>query len=226
MKLFLIESLFLVQTHKDNLQSQRNTWNLEMLFLEYNSKIPLSHRKSELEMKLEPGIIPFLDFIYNVLQLELEKFKLYIMQKLVQKFIESSWFKAWAPVCCVKNKNRILKLCVYYRSLNQNTIKNRFIFFLFFKIFDWLWRVKYCTKMHISWIYTNDEWEISFWAQYDHFKYKLITFGLTNASTKFWIYINIAFQEYLGLFILVYFHNVLVFFRRTQRMYLIYPLSC
>ncbi len=51
---------------------------------------------------------------------------------------------------------------------------------------------------------------IAFQTWYGHVEYQVISFGLSNASTSFWGYINKILAEKLNIFIMVYLDNILI----------------
>ncbi len=57
----------------------------------------------------------------------------------------------------------------------------------------------------------GDEWKTIFWSKYSHFKYKVMLFGLTNASAIFQYKMNDTFREYLDNFMIIYLDDILVY---------------
>ena len=49
-----------------------------------------------------------------------------------------------------------------------------------------------------------DEWKTAFQIKYDHFKYQVMPFGLSNAPVSFQGYINKIQAEKLNIFVIVY----------------------
>ena len=48
--------------------------------------------------------------------------------------------------------------------------------------------------------------------RYDYYKYQILFFDLTNASTFFQIYINKALTKKLNVYVIVYLNNIIVYF--------------
>ena len=47
--------------------------------------------------------------------------------------------------------------------------------------------------------------------RYSHFKYQVISFGLSNATASFQEYVNKILAEILDVFVIVYFNNILIY---------------
>lgn len=59
-------------------------------------------------------------------------------------------------------------------------------------------------------IWENNEWKIVFCIRYDHFKYQVIIFGLSNILASFQKYINQLLPKRLKILVIVYIDNILV----------------
>ena len=57
----------------------------------------------------------------------------------------------------------------------------------------------------------GDKWKTAFRIQYGHFKYQVMSFGLTNAPVSFQGYINKIFAEKLDIFVIVYLDDILIY---------------
>ena len=57
----------------------------------------------------------------------------------------------------------------------------------------------------------DDKWKIAFRTRYGHFKYQVISFGLSNAPASFQGYINKILAENLDIFVIVYLNNIFVY---------------
>ena len=63
----------------------------------------------------------------------------------------------------------------------------------------------------------NDEWKTVFWTQYDHFKYQIMLFGLSNALAIFQRYINKILTKNLDIFNIVYLDNILIYTKNLSQ---------
>ena len=57
----------------------------------------------------------------------------------------------------------------------------------------------------------GDEWKTAFRTRYGHFKYQVMSFGLSNASASFQGYINKILAKKLDVFVIVYLDNILIY---------------
>jgi hypothetical protein len=82
------------------------------------------------------------------------------------------------------------------------------------------------SKLDLKWGYNlvhireGDEWEMAFKCKFGVFNYKVMLFGLTNALAAFQYFMNYIFSDILGVFVIVYLEDILIFSKkqgRTQR---------
>ena len=57
----------------------------------------------------------------------------------------------------------------------------------------------------------NDKRKTTFRIRYEHFKYMIMSFELTNASVIFQIYINKTLIDIVDIFYVIYFDDILIF---------------
>ena len=62
-----------------------------------------------------------------------------------------------------------------------------------------------------------EEWKTVFGTKYGHYKYTIMSFGLTNAPATFQALINITLQAYLDIFVIAYLDNILVYTKSTLK---------
>ena len=113
-----------------------------------------------------------------------------INKNLVKNFIKPLISLLRALIFFVKKKNEKLRLCVNYKSLNQITVKNRYTLPLIRKLINRLKNTHYFTKLDLKRAYnlvqiTSGEWKLTFLCQFEHYKYRVISLGLTNALAFF-----------------------------------------
>ena len=57
----------------------------------------------------------------------------------------------------------------------------------------------------------GDEWKTAIWTRYGHFKYQVLSFGLSNIPAIFQRYINKILAEKLDIFVIVYLDDILIY---------------
>ena len=177
-----------------------------MLFRSSDHKIPLKEGK-------EPPFGP----LYGMSREELSELKSYIKENLEKGFIRASSSPAGAPVLFVKKPDGTLRLCVDYRALNNQTIKNRYPLPLVKETLDRLSKAKYFTKLDLRQGYNQirmakgEEWKTAFRTRYGHFEYTVMPFGLTNAPATFQHFINDCIRDYLDIFCTAYLDDILIY---------------
>ena len=62
----------------------------------------------------------------------------------------------------------------------------------------------------------GDEWKTAFRTRYSHFKYQVMSFGLTNALASFQGYIKKIFAEKLDIFVIVYLDDILIYTKNDR----------
>ena len=108
-------------------------------------------------------------------------------------------------------------MCVDYRALNKQTIKNRYALPRIDDLVDQLSGARYFTSLDLAQGYhqirvtAEDVPKTAFRTPLGHFEYLVLPFGLTNAPATFQSLMNDVFREHLGHSALVYLDDILVF---------------
>src|SRR5438045_9655796 len=100
-----------------------------------------------------------------------------------------------APVLFVKKKDGSLRMCIDFRALNSQTIKNRYALPRIDELFDRLYGAKVFSKIDL----TSGYWQIAIAAadrpktalrtRYGNYEFNVMQFGLSNspATYKTWM---------------------------------------
>ena len=118
---------------------------------------------------------------------ELEVLKQKLKEYLDASMIEPSNSPFGAPILFVKKKDGSLRMCVDYRALNKQTIKNRYPLPRIEDLLDQLKGAKYFSKLDLAQGYhqvrvkEEDVPKTAFRTRYGHFQFRVMPFGLTNA---------------------------------------------
>ena len=133
----------------------------------------------------------FFELIYNLFMFELKILREYLNENLINDFIVFFNFSIEFSILFVKKKNDSLRLCVNYKKLNAMTIKNKYFLFFISQLLILIQEATIFTKLnfrstyHLIRIRKDDEWKIAFQCRYEHYKYRVMLFELTIASTIF-----------------------------------------
>ena len=140
------------------------------------------------------------------------------MQELLDRGFIRPITSPWgASVLFAKKKDKILRLCIDYRQLNKVTIKNRYPLPRIDNLFDQLRGARVYSKIDLRTRYDQlrvKEANIpktTFRTRYEHFKFTVIPFGLTNALAALMDLMHKVFQPYLNQFFVVFVDNILIY---------------
>ncbi|KAJ9514787.1 hypothetical protein QJQ45_028458, partial [Haematococcus lacustris] len=140
--------------------------------------------------------------IYRMSQPELDQLKKQLDDLLAKGFIRPSTSPFAAPVLFVRKKDGSLRLCVDFRALNQQTLKNRAHVFS---------KIDLRSGYHQIRVAEEDIPKTAFRTRYGHYEFTVLPFGLCNAPATFQQLMNDVFKPHLDDFVLVYLDDILVF---------------
>jgi hypothetical protein len=122
-----------------------------------------------------------------------------------------------APVLFTKKKDGGFRMCIDYRALNSQTVKNRYALPRIYNLLDQLHGAKCFSKIDL----TSGYWQIAiakanrykstFRTRYGHYEFNVMPFGLTNAPATFQSLLNDIFRDMLDICVVVYLDNILVY---------------
>jgi hypothetical protein len=127
-----------------------------------------------------------------------------------------------APVLFVENKDKSMRMCVDYHSLNEVTIKNKYPIPRIDDLFDQLKGSKYFLKVdlrsgyHQLKIRKSDIPKTAFVTRYGQYEFTVMSFGLTNAPTYFMNLMNKVFMEEMDKFVIVFIDDILVYSKSVE----------
>ncbi|GBG82798.1 hypothetical protein CBR_g36329 [Chara braunii] len=178
---------------------------------------PISH-----EIILGAGAVPPKGCIYRMSEEELEVLRAQLDDLLAKGWIRPSSSPYGAPVLFVRKKNKDLRLCIDYRKLNAQTVKNAGPLPRIDDLLERLGGAKFFSKLDLKLGYhqisirPNDCYKTSFKTWYGHFEWVVMPFGLTNAPTIFQAAMTHEFRAMLDRFVLVYLNDILVYNRTLE----------
>ncbi|KAJ1571695.1 hypothetical protein NDA11_001245 [Ustilago hordei] len=179
-------------------------------------KLP-HHTEHDLHLELIEGGKPPQGPLYLKGPKEMSELRRYLDENLEKGFIRPSKSPARSPVLFVPKKDGGLRLCVDYRGLNEITVKNRAPLPLIEEQLFLLRKARIYTKLDLRAAYNliriakGDEWKTAFGTQLGLYEYLVMPFGLANAPAHFQSFINDIFQDIIGIYVVVYLDDFLVF---------------
>eukprot|EP00171_Calliarthron_tuberculosum_P000963 IDg963t1 len=106
-------------------------------------------RNIEMKIDLEPGSKPKIGPIYKLSVLELAEMKKQIEEALSKGFIRPSVSPWGSPVLFAKKKDGALRMCIDYRALNKQTIRNQVPLPRIDEVWDQLSGAKYFSSIDL-----------------------------------------------------------------------------
>ena len=166
---------------------------------------------------LIPGVGQVSMAPYRMAPTELAELMQLIEDLLEKKFIRPSASPWGAPILLVKKKDGSSRLCVDYLQLNKLTIKNKYPLPMIDDLMDQLRGAVVFSKIdlrsgyHKILVKLEDVQKTTFRSRYDHYKYVVMPFGVTNAPAIFMDYMNRIFRPYLDQFVVVFIDDILIY---------------
>ena len=205
----------------ENIFDKYNNW--KYLFLkELNANALFKYQSWNHKIKLISEKQFTFELIYTLLNKKLKVFRDYLKINEKKEFIRKSKFSTKYSTLFVLKKNGKLRLCVYYRKLNEITIINRYSLFNIKKFHNRLVDIKWFIKLNLREAYNlirmkiEKERKLVFRTRYDLYKYTIMSFELINISTSCQELLNDTLRKYLNIFVIVYLNDILIFFKQKQ----------
>jgi hypothetical protein len=148
---------------------------------------------------------------------ESDELKKQLKKLLEQGFVRTSASPWGSPVLFVEKKDGTKRMCLYYRTLNSMTIKNKCPLPRIEDLLDRLKKVKFFSKIdmrsgyHQMKIREQDIPKIAFTTRYGLYEFVVVSFGLTNAPAYFMNLMNKVFMEELERFVVMFIDDILIY---------------
>jgi len=178
-------------------------------------------REIEFMIELVPNKALISEAPYRMTPTKLAELKTQLQELLDKGLIQPSMSPWGATVLFLKKKNGSLRLCIDYRELNRVTVKNTYRLPHIDDLFDQLAEAAIFSKIDLRSRYhqlkiKEDMPKTSFRTRYDHYKFLVLPFRLTNAPAFFIELMNRVFRPYLDKFVVVFRNDILAYYRTKE----------
>ena len=179
-------------------------------------------RDVEHEIKTDPEAEPPNRAPYKLGPNEQDELESQIKDLVAQGFIRPSVSPYGAPVLFVPKKDGRWRMCIDYRALNKQTIKDRFPLPRIDSLLDRLGSARVFSKLDLTSGYhqiaVKEEHihKTAFRTQLGQWEFIVMPFGLCNAPATFQRLMNKIFTKEIGDFVCVYLDDILIFSRSIE----------
>ncbi|CAI7815254.1 unnamed protein product [Closterium sp. NIES-54] len=181
------------------------------------------YRTHQHEIIEEPGSKPTFRAPYRLSPTELADMKKQIKYLLDKGLIRPSTSPYGAPVLFTPKPDGSLRMCIDYRALNKQTIKNKYPIPRIDDLLDQLRGATIFSKLDLRSRYwqirmaDNSIHKTAFWTRYGSYEYLVVPFGLTNAPATFQAEMNHILRPLLDECVVVYLDDILIYSRDMKQ---------
>ena len=174
------------------------------------------------EIRTKEGAKPPSRPPYRLGPAEQDEMEEQVKDLLAQGFIRPSASPYGAPILFVPKKDGRWRMCIDYRALNKQTVRDQFPLPRIDSLLERLGQAKVFTKLDLASGYHQIAMEetsiqkTAFRTNRGHFEFLVMPFGLTNAPATFQRLMNKVFAGNLDKFIAVYLDDILIFSRNLD----------
>ncbi|GJP84738.1 hypothetical protein CLOP_g14797, partial [Closterium sp. NIES-67] len=181
------------------------------------------YRTHQHEIVEEPGSKPTFRAPYRLSPTELTDMNKQIEYILAKGLIRPSTSPYGAPVPFTRKPDGSLRMCIDYRALNKQTIKNKYLIPRIDVLLDQLRGATIFSKLDLRSGYwqirmaDNSIHKTAFRSRYGSYEYWVMPFGLTNAPATFQAEMNHILRPLLDECEVVYLDDILIYSRDMKQ---------
>ncbi|GJP47147.1 hypothetical protein CLOM_g6374 [Closterium sp. NIES-68] len=181
------------------------------------------YRTHQHEIVEEPGSKPTFRAPYRLSPTELTDMKKQIEYLLAKGLIRPSTSPYGAPVLFTPKPDGSLRMCIDYRALNKQTIKNKYPIPRIDDLLDQLRGATVFSKLDLRSGYwqirmaDNSIHKTAFRTRYGSYEYLVMPFGLTDAPATFQAEMNHILRPLLDECVVVYLDDILIYSRDMKQ---------
>ncbi|GJP67070.1 hypothetical protein CLOP_g23941 [Closterium sp. NIES-67] len=181
------------------------------------------YRTHQHEIVEEPGSKPTFRAPYRLSPTELTDMKKQIEYLLAKGLIRPSTSPYGAPVLFTPKPDGSLRMCIDYRALNKQTIKNKYPIPRIDDLLDQLRGATVFSKLDLRSGYwqirmaDNSIHKTAFRTRYGSYEYLVMPYGLTNAPATFQAEMNHILRPLLDECVVVYLDDILIYSRDMKQ---------
>ncbi|WVZ59648.1 hypothetical protein U9M48_009762 [Paspalum notatum var. saurae] len=189
----------------------------------FPDELPGMPPKREVEFRIDliPGTRPVSIAPYRLSRPFQEELRKQLDDLLSKKLIRHSVSPWRAPVLFTKKEDGNWRMCIDYCGLNAVTIKNKHPLPRIDELFDCLKGARVFLKIDLQSGYNQipvreeDIEKTAFATMYGHYEFRVMSFGLTNASPYFMETMNNMLHKF-DQFMVVFIDDILIFFETEK----------